>query len=347
MITSYIRSSSFTTHDDCEQRYLLEYVLGWRGKGNLKCDAGTIVHGVLEQLAIIKLAQQNKETYIENEYIGKLDVNEYKLDHIIEKVYLYFTKLFDHHNWTEESFNFCKTSVYKAIEFNNGTFDPRNRTIVLPEQHFDIEIKQPWAAYKHIFQGKEYSGQLALKGTVDLITSIDDRTLEIIDWKTGKKFDWNRGIAKDYASLKKDPQLLIYHYAVHCMYPEVEQVVVTIFFINDGGPFTLCFNKSDLPQTEEMLKRKFEQIKKTQTPKLNKTWKCSKLCFQGLSTFENTNIKPMVEFRRGQLTPYGKVMTKCEQTKFETDKKGLQWVTDNYTNQKHSINNYKEPGKKE
>lgn len=38
----------------CEQQFFIEYVLGWRGPSNQKADKGTIVHKVLEILAIIK-----------------------------------------------------------------------------------------------------------------------------------------------------------------------------------------------------------------------------------------------------------------------------------------------------
>ena len=54
IIVTYFRSSSYNTHSMCEQQYFLEYVLGYRGPSGQKADKGTIVHKVLEILAVIK-----------------------------------------------------------------------------------------------------------------------------------------------------------------------------------------------------------------------------------------------------------------------------------------------------
>jgi len=37
-------------------------------------------------------------------------------------------------------------------------------------------------------------------------------------------------------------------------------------------------------------------------------------------------------------------MTKCEQIKYMTDKKGIDWVTDNMMNPLHTIGKYQAPG---
>ena len=246
----------------CEQQYFFEYVLGWRGPSNKKADKGTIVHKVLEILAIIKQAQQNKDKTVVDDVVGKISVSKYNLDTIIEKVYKYYTEQFKHHAWETKDYKDCYNWVYKAINYHNGMFDPRNRTIVCPEQRFDIEIKKPWAAYKYETNNEVLEGNLAIKGTIDLITKADDNTLEIIDWKTGRRLDWATGSEKTQEKLEVDPQLRIYHYAIKQLYPDIDNIIVTIYFINDGGPFSVCFGPKDLVATESMLRDKFEQIKK-------------------------------------------------------------------------------------
>ena len=99
-----------------------------------------------------------------------------------------------------------------------------------------------------------------------------------------------------------------------------------------------------------MLKNKFEFIKETDDPKIirhldpSQSWKCTKLCSQGKTTFEDTSIHPMVETRHGQVTAYGEYMTKCEQTKYAIEKKGIDWVTANMMSPDHAIGKYKAPG---
>lgn len=325
----------------CEQQYFFEYVLGWRGASNKKADKGTIVHKALETLAVIKKAQQDNQRYIEDEVLDKIDVEKYDLNQIIEKVYKYYSESFKHHEWLEKDYIDCKKWTYKAIELNNGMFDPRNRDIVCPEQRFDIEIKKPWAYYKYP-DGTE--GYLGLKGTIDLLTKVNDNTIEIIDWKTGRRLDWATGKEKTQESLQEDPQLRIYHYAVQQLYPEIENIIVTINFINDGGPFSVIYDRSDLTRTEAMLQRKFEVIKNSKKPVLSKTWKCSKFCPFGKTTFENTRITPIIEYRSGKTCAIDKNMTKCEQVKHDTDLRGMDSVIDEYTVPGYTIGKYKPPG---
>lgn len=329
----------------CEQQYFIEYVLGWRGPSNKKADKGTIVHKVLEILADIKLAQQNNKKNIADDILGNIDLYNYSLEEIIEKIYSFYIKQFSHHDWSNKDFLDCKQWCYKAIGLNNGMFDPRNRDILQPEQHFDIIINKPWSKYTYKTDEGDLDGNLALKGTIDLITKIDDNTLEVIDWKTGKRLDWATGKEKTHAKLQNDPQLMIYHYAISQIFPEYDYIIVTIYFINDGGPFSIMFDKNDLSRTEDMLRNKFEIIKKTKKPKLNKTWMCNKLCHFGKTTFEdNNNIKSIVEYRDNQTCSIGSNMTKCEQIKHEIEIKGIDQVTLEYKNQSHSFGKYKAPG---
>lgn len=329
----------------CEQQYFFEYVLGWQSPSGKKADKGTIVHKVLEILAIIKQALQNGERSVVDDVVGPLDTSKYDLDTIIEQVYKYYTTEFKHHKWETVDFKDCRNWVYKAINYHNGAFDPRNRNIVCPEQRFDLEIVKPWSHYKYtLSNGDVLEGNLAIKGTIDLITKIDDNTLEVVDWKTGKRLDWATGAEKTQEKLEKDPQLMIYHYAIRQLYPDIENIMVTIYFINDGGPFSVCFHKSDMAVTEEMLRKKFEIIKQTRRPRLNKSWICTKLCHFGKTTFENTHVSPLAEYRDGQLTPNGKCMTKCEQVKHDIELKGMNEVLDEYTMPGYSVGKYKPPG---
>jgi len=344
MIITYLRSSSYGTHNMCAQQYYFEYVLGMRSPSNKKADKGTVVHKVMEILAHIKLNQQNNINNFEDDIIGKVDINKYNLNIIIEKVYKYYTSKLNHHEWIVKDYKECHEWVYKALAYNKGMLDPRNQNIVQPEQHFDIEIKKPWAKYKYETKEGVLEGNLAIKGTIDLITRVDDNTFEIVDYKTGRRLDWATGEEKTQAKLQNDPQLRMYHYAIQHLYPEIEHIMVSIYFINDGGVFTICYDKSDLHKTEMMLKQKFEIIKNTHKPELNKSWKCTKLCHFGKTTFENTNILPIVEYRDNQITLKDKCMTKCEQVKHDMDLHGPNHVLDQYQTPGYSIGHYKAPG---
>ena len=332
----------------CEQQYFIEYNLGMRSPSGLKADKGTIIHKVLEILAEIKLSQQNKESEYVDDILGNISTTNYDLDHIVEKIYSYYSSQFKHHVWSPKDLKDCRLWVYKAITDHNGIFDPRSRNILKPEQHFDIVIDKPWANYKYETKDGAIEGKLAIKGTIDLITKVNDSTLEVIDWKSGRRLDWATGQEKTLEKLYKDPQLKIYHYAISKLYPEYEHIIMSINFINDGGAFSMCFDKSDLVSTEEIIRKKFEEIRKCKKPKLSKTWKCTKLCYFGKNTFENHNsILPIIEYRDGQVCNKGSAMTMCEQIKHEIELSGLKNVIDTHTSKGYSVGKYKAPGSTE
>jgi hypothetical protein len=328
----------------CEQQYFFEYVLGIRGPSNKKADKGTICHKILEILAGIKLSIQNNETSYRDDILGAINVISYDLNTIIDDIYKYYSTQFKNHEWDAKDLKDCHKWVYKALTDHNGIFDPRNRHIVQQEQHFDIVIDKPWAKYSYNTSDGLLEGNLAIKGTIDLITKANDDTIEMIDWKTGRRLDWATGQEKTLEKLYRDPQLQIYHYALNHLYPEYNHFIASINYINDGGAYSICFDKKDLSIAEDMIKRKFEAIKKTKYPSLNKTWKCRKLCHFGKNTFENTHINPIEEYRDSQTCNVGTVMTMCEQVKHDTDLFGLDAVVDQYTVPGYSVGKYKAPG---
>jgi hypothetical protein len=328
----------------CEQQYFIEYILGWRGLSNKKADKGTIVHKVLEILAYIKKNQQDGNKSFIDDIAGEIFVDKYNLSNIYDIVYKHYTTHNSHHQWIEKDHSECWSWINKTLTQNNGMFDPRNRKIVQPEQHFDIVIDKPWAKFKYETDEGLIEGNLAIKGTIDLITEIDEGFYEIVDWKTGKRLNWATGKEKTQECLENDPQLRIYHYAVSKLYPLIDNIMVSINFINDGGPFTVCFGSKDLEATELMLKQKFDIIRNTKRPKLHKTWMCNKLCFFGKTTFENTDIPHIVEYRDGQTTPKDAIMSKCQQIKHDTDLLGIDDVIKTYKKSGHSIGYYQAPG---
>lgn len=327
----------------CEQQYFFDYVLGYRQPSNKKADKGTIVHKILEILAFIKYTEQQGNTTFTDDVIGEVHTKNYNLDNIIKQVYTYYSERFSHHEWKEIDFKDCYKWSYKAINYADGMFDPRNRDILYPEQRFDISIDKPWAQYDY----GDLKGTLAIKGTIDLITKPDSDTLEIVDWKTGRRLDWATGQEKTQEKLEKDPQLMIYFYAAKKLYPDIKNCIVTIFFINDGGPFSMTFNDQDLLATEDLLRAKFNNIKKCKIPKLSKTWKCKKLCHYGKNTFSDTHIPVITEYRDNQECQVGQCMTMCEQVKHDIQLKGMKEVVDEYTVPGYNVGYYKAPGSTE
>ena len=331
MIVTYIRSSSYNNYSYCEMQYFITYVLGYQPVSGKKADLGTITHKVMEVLAKLKKELQdnhNQKTLLVNDdALGKIstsksDFSSDKLvDKILDKSFSFYSSK-STHTFTKADKNTCLDMCWSALSFNNGQFDPRNRNIVAAEPHFDIPIDEDWAHYEYEINGKLIKGQLAIKGTIDLVTEISNGTLEAVDWKTGKRLDWATGEEKDYEKLNKDPQLLLYNYALSKLFPEYEQSIMSIFFIKDGGPFSLCFDKSDQDRFLSMLKDKFADIQKNNLPRpisVDRTnWKCTKLCHYCKTNWPETD-KNMCIYIDEYLKKHGmqKTVNDCTRSGFD------------------------------
>lgn len=328
----------------CPMQYFGDYVLGWGGKSGKAADKGTIVHKALEVIAKGKKANQDGLTYYDDELDYEVgDVWAIDVDNLLTTSYNYYKEA-THHKWYPADLRDCLLWTHFALEDNDAKYDPRNRNIVDAEPHFDLTFDEPWAAYDYTIGCQRIQGQFSIKGTIDLITQTGEKTLEIIDWKTGQRKNWGNFSVKTYEDFMKDPQLRMYHYAAHQLYPWAEDIHLTVNWVRDGGPFSLCFEKSQLPQTVEMIRKKYEEIKAETNPYQDKGAKCTKFCHFGKTTFEGTNIVPIIEQRNGQTTRKGEIMTKCEQIKYCLDHRGIEKVTEHMTKPGHDVTYYKAPG---
>lgn len=264
MISCYLRSSSYGSWNICPHQYFLQYVLGLSYEGNTAANKGNVVHKAMELLARKRKAQQDGE-----------DLADITQDNAIEQAIM-----LNNYDLNDMHLDECRKWYKKALKLNNGTFNPLNQDIVDIEKFFDISLEQPRFHYNYQFQGKPLEGYFSLKGHIDLITRHkDDNMLEVVDYKTGKKLNWATGEEKTYEDLKKDFQLRLYHYAANHLYPEYSTFLVTIVYINAGGPSTILFDKSDLAKTEDMVWERFDEMRKTDLPKwIWENWQCHRLC---------------------------------------------------------------------
>jgi hypothetical protein len=269
----------------CRSQYFFEYVLGVKGEANQKADRGTITHKALELLAQRRVCEQEgRADFFDAEtdrgYAAADITPEFAVGEAFEH---YARRKPTPHTWTAADLAWCEGQMRNVLDFRGGLFDPRNRLILSPEQYFDLPINEPWAAYDFAdpHTGRRVRGQWSIKGTIDLVTQVEPNVIEYCDWKTGRRWDWARDLEKSYEKLCRDPQLLLYFYALTRLYPAARTIFVTIFFTQDGGPYTVCFEARHVAQAKAMLRRRFETIRDTPTPTPSKTWKCKAFCHFG------------------------------------------------------------------
>lgn len=252
------------------------------------------------------------------------------VEDIIERAYAYYSKKYSHHTWAKVDKKDINNWVWMALEYRDGLYDPRNRKIIDAEPHFDIEIDKPWARYEYDTPDGKMSGNLSIKGTIDLVTDAGDGIIEIVDWKTGQRLDWIHGGEKTYKKLCNDPQLMLYYYAASHLYPDAKHIMLSIFFVRDGGPFTICFDKEHIDKMEEKLFNTFKEIQKCDNPKMldpkQEHWKCQYICDYYKTNWPGTKIN------------------KCRYIKQHLNKHGMDKTTEECMNPDHDVDNYEDPG---
>ena len=308
MLITYVRSSSYNNYDFCQMQYFLTYVLGWQSDSGKKADMGTMSHKVMEILASLKKYQQDnprkKILEIQDDKCGKVKVSKDELytDGFVDKIIdLSILKYSDgsRHKFLKSDKTDVRNTVFSFLTHTDGLFDPRNRNIYHPEAHFDLLIEEDWAKFEYEIDGKMIKGQLAIKGTIDLTTLVNDSTIEVIDWKSGRRMDWATGQAKDYKKLEDDPQLLLYFYAISRLYKDFPNRIMSIFFYKDPDgkpdpkPFSICFGPEDEQRFLGKLKNRFLEIQQNNNPKpvdpTRNNMKCKYLCHFCKNNWEDTN----------------------------------------------------------
>ncbi len=288
MLVVYLRSSSIGTFKLCEFDYYLTYELGLDKPSGKAARIGNCVHKALELLARKKLALQNGLTsFVEpesNKTFNVLDVDNFLS-------FEFGMSAYDSSDFTAKDIQIAEDMYNNTLV---GPYDPMKQKVVEPELFFDMEISEPWAHYQqdNPYTGKIETGNLRIRGTMDLITEGSDGILHYIDWKTGRRWDWAKNKVKNLAELMDDDQLLLYYFALRNVYKNKE-VQMTIHFLKDGGPFTLPYGDEEYEKAKLMIKKHFKDILKSDPPKRLKDGKtsvplaCRSFCYWGKTLDEN------------------------------------------------------------
>lgn len=150
---------------------------------------------------------------------------------------------------------------------------------------------------------------------------------------TGQRKNWATGELKTYDKLQEDAQLLLYYYAISKIFPQYEYIIMTIFFIRDGGPFSMCFDDSDKTKFLSKLEKRYKEIVNDIAPKpIDKNrndFRCKKLC----------------HFYKTEWGNSGKSM--CQYVEDNIKVHGIETTTKVCANPNFSINKYKAPGASE
>lgn len=198
-------------------------------------------------------------------------------------------------------------------------------------------ISNKWScglSNRRLIQKIEYIGQ---KQTQCIMVDSDNHTYlctenMIPTHNTGQRKNWATGQEKTYEKLCEDEQLMFYYYALRKIYPKEKNFILTIFFIRDGGPFSICFDDSHIEIMENKIQKRFEEIKNSRYPRLldptQKDFRCEKLCPFYKNKFHKNDDHNM-----------------CRTIHNVVRKHGIEYAINEFTNPNHNISHYNAPGK--
>lgn len=346
MICTYVRSSSYNNYDFCQMQYFLTYNLGWPSDNGKKAEMGTMAHKAMEILAGLKKFEQNKPKnkylIVEDDKCGKIRIHKDRLrtnefiDELTEQAIEVYAEP-SKHKYSKKDRGEVRATVECFLTWNDSQFDPRERNIYYPEPHFDLPIEEDWAKFDFVdANGVTQKGQLAVKGTIDLVTLLNKDTIEVVDWKSGRRLNWATGEEKTYEKMMNDPQLLLYFYAMSKMFPEFPNRIMSIFFYKDVDgkidptPYSFCFTKEDEDRFLEMLRKQVESIRKNISPQVldprRSDFRCKYLCHFCKNSFE------------------GETDSMCITIEKELKKNGIEKVVKERTAPGFDIGFYEAPG---
>lgn len=259
MNTQYFRGSSLNSYDDCQFKYGLIYDCGLPSKSGKKACLGTIAHKVLEDTANAvrdKVPPESPEILLKRAWKEQLEIEPW-------------------HEMEDADYRFCTKQINNVL---NSDYSPTKLDIIDTEVQFQIKVNR-----------SPFNGHLELRGTMDLLYKIDDTTIGVQDYKTGKVSNWDDGSDKTLDDYDEDAQFSLYDIVLEHMYPQYKNRMFTVLFTQKMQPFTFAYTEKHRQNTWERLRRKFYEIGSNNNPirlkddplRTGEKFKCINVCSFG------------------------------------------------------------------
>jgi len=184
---------------------------------------------------------------------------------------------------------FCKAMGKTTAEFHGSPKKMISDTWKLAKVIFDDDFN-PIDDLKVIGVEHEFNitfeNGVSTYGFIDLVSEIDEETIEIRDYKSAKRVPSDREI--DEGWIAKDVQMQLYYaVAKYCCEHNIapfkdtyKNILVTIHFLRKT-PITMAYTPLDYDRIIKMLKRVYDDIRKVEKPLpagmwgRNKYWICN------------------------------------------------------------------------
>lgn len=267
-------ASAINTYRHCPFSYFLSYILGMETKTGKAALQGTIVHRVLEIMA--------GRTKRGKSEIDPMVLLHHVWDKLVDKspgieIRKVTTRTDPATGNKKEAADFKKCRVALETVLGDPFYNPYSLKIVDVERWFALEM--PDEEWRCCDKDGELH-QFAVRGFIDLVHEIDQDTIEVVDWKTGERKDFYTREEIEVRSLMRSVQPRLYHLAACELYPQYENIILTFYYANSGGPVTITLSRDDLATTIAFLYKFFVTVRNDTLVMRNRSWKCKMCSFE-------------------------------------------------------------------
>lgn len=277
-----LSASRIKTYKSCGFKYLIEYHLGVpeTREGNIYTHKGSAVHEALEFWTNAVLGKEKK---------AEIDYKKTLIDYYRKsKLWLQDIRKVDKGGDPYPQQKNCESCPFATKDSKceiagipyavvdgcpQGNFEADLALIegaifnddfsVLARDEEGEFVKKIIAAEQSFFL--EVEG-VPVRGVIDLLVEIDEETIEIVDYKTGRSLSYNAAF--------KDAQVRIYGKVISQMFPQYKYVMVTLWFLKKN-PVTIAMTPDMDALTVKSMHKNDEQIRNDTDPHRNKGWLCN------------------------------------------------------------------------
>jgi hypothetical protein len=257
-----VSASLIKTHKFCNWKAYLSYVLKIEDPAGPSAFVGTVVHNIMEEISKMRQAGADQDSID----IEALTEQEIKLE--AEK--------------NPSVFGLLKpadiTKIYKIRDKILDNEKSPNLT------HSTVEVEKYFKYYITRNGPCEEERGIEIRGLMDRVELIDHETLEIIDYKTGKRRDMGATKNKELEDMYYDPQYLMYFIAASIRYKDINNFILTFMYPMDGGNFSLVFSRDHLKEACRIVYDYYVDINNDKAVVRNRGWWCKNICFYGQKT---------------------------------------------------------------
>lgn len=259
-----LSKSAYETYGMCEWKYFLSYILYLPQDENPAALLGTMFHKCCEILSRASILRKDLNSKVwDPEYLLKITYDYYcrKHPHIFAEI-------------DQKKVKKIQKAFFDILETEHSPICSRTLSA---EQAFRIPIEE------QRFYIEDVGKYLHLSGIIDRIDKLDDNTIEIIDYKSGTRtnYDSKDRKKKDVFYFRNDIQCRMYHLAAKTLYPDYDNFLITMIYVTDGGAISVPFCDEDVEETKDVVFKRWLAITNNTDPQQNRGWHCKRLCDYG------------------------------------------------------------------